>query len=196
MQAKIPADALDILLRKAHTHNVWQNKLVDPEILQAIYNDMRWGPTSANCCPLRIVFVTTPEAKERLKPCLDKGNVEKTMTAPVTAIFADDHEFYEKLPKLFPHADARSWFVGKPDNIKTTAFRNGTLQSAYFMLTARAYGLDCGGMSGFNNAKVDEEFFQGTAVKSNWLCNLGYGEASKLFPRSPRLEFYEACQIV
>ncbi len=154
------------------------------------------APTSANCSPARIVFVRSPEGKERLRPALAPGNVDKTMSSPVTAIIAHDMAFYDKLPQLFPHADARSWFVGKPELSATAAFRNGSLQGAYLMLAARALGLDCGPMSGFDNAKVDAEFFAGTPVRSNFLCNLGYGDASKLFPRSLRLSFDEACRIV
>ena len=147
--------------------------------------------------PLRIVFVKSPEAKQRLKPALDAGNVDKTMKAPVTAILAMDIRFYGKLPKLFPHADAKAWFKDLPDNVlEYTALRNGSLQGAYFMLAARSLGLDCGPMSGFNNAKVDAAFFAGTTVKSNFLCNLGYGDPSKLYPRSPRMTFEEACKVV
>ena len=147
-------------------------------------------------CPMRLVFVRSKEAKEKLKPALDAGNVDKTMLAPVTAIIAMDIHFYEKLPKLFPHADAKAWFKDLPEKVlETVALRNGSLQGAYFMLAARSLGLDCGPMSGFNNAKVDAAFFAGTTIKSNFLCNLGHGDASKLFPRSPRLTFEEACQI-
>jgi 3-hydroxypropanoate dehydrogenase len=155
------------------------------------------GPTSANMSPMRIVFVKSPAGKERLKPALSAGNLDKTMAAPVTAIFAMDVKFFELLPKLFPHADAKSWFKDMPPAaLETQALRNGSLQAAYFMLAARSLGLDCGPMSGFDNAKVDAEFFAGTTVKSNFLCNLGYGDATKLYPRSPRLEFDEACQVV
>jgi len=157
---------------------------------------MKMPPTSANCMPARVLFITTPEAKERLKPALAPGNLEKTMAAPVTAIIAHDLEFHEKLPKLFPHADARSWFAGNQPLIETTAFRNGTLQGAYLMMAARAVGLDCGPMSGFDNAKLDAEFFPDGKIKSNFLCNLGYGDPAKLFPRSPRMSFDEACQIL
>jgi 3-hydroxypropanoate dehydrogenase len=147
-------------------------------------------------CPMRIIFVKSKEAKERLKPALDAGNVDKTMKAPVTAIIGMDIRFYEKLPKLFPHADAKAWFKDLPENVlEYTALRNGSLQAAYFMLAARSLGLDCGPMSGFNNAKVDAAFFAGTTIKSNFLCNLGHGDVNKLYPRSPRLEFDEACQF-
>lgn len=188
--------SLDLIFRSARTHNVWLDKPVDDALLHAVYDVMKMGPTSANSSPARIVFVKSPAAKEKLKPMLDAGNVEKTMKAPVVAIIAQDMEFYEKLPKLFPHNQtARSWFVGNETLIYNTAFRNATLQGAYLMIAARAFGLDCGPMSGFNNAKVDAAFFAGTSIKSNFLCSLGYGDASKLFPRSPRLEFSEACRI-
>lgn len=189
-------EALDIIFREARTHSYWLGEPVDDALLRQVYDLAKMGPTSANCCPMRIVFVKSKEAKEKLKPCLDAGNVEKTMAAPVTAIIAQDLEFYEKLPRLFPHTDARSWFAGKPQKIAETAFRNATLQGGYFILAARALGLDCGPMSGFNNAKVDETFFPGTPVKSNFLCNLGHGDASKLHPRSPRLTFEEACLVI
>jgi nitroreductase len=192
----ISQDALDQLLVKARTHTAWLNEPVDDETLRRVYDLMKWGPTSANCCPARIVFVKSAAAKEKLVPCLAPGNVEKTKAAPVTAIIAYDMEFYEKLPRLYPHADARSWFAGNPPLIESTAFRNGTLQGAYFIIAARAVGLDCGPMSGFDNAKVDAAFFAGTKWKSNFLCNLGHGDPSKLHPRSPRLEFAEACQVL
>ncbi len=190
-------DDLDLIFRKARTHNVWLDKPVDDTLLQQVYDLAKMGPTSANMCPLRIAFVKSPEAKEKLKPALDAGNVDKTMKAPVTAILAMDIHFYEQLPKLFPHADAKAWFKDLPDNVlEYIALRNSSLQGAYFMLAARALGLDCGPMSGFNNAKVDAAFFAGTTIKSNFLCNLGYGDASKLYPRSPRLTFAEACRMV
>jgi 3-hydroxypropanoate dehydrogenase len=152
--------------------------------------------TSANMCPMRVVFVRSREAKEKLRPALDAGNVDKTMSAPVTAIIAMDVHFYEQLPKLFPHADAKAWFKDLPANVLgVIALRNSSLQGAYFMLAARALGLDCGPMSGFNNAKVDAAFFAGTTVQSNFLCNLGHGDASKLYSRSPRLDFEEACRV-
>jgi 3-hydroxypropanoate dehydrogenase len=188
--------SLDLIFRNARTHNGWQDKPVDDALLAQVYDLCKWGPTSANCCPMRIVFVKSKEAKERLRPLLDQGNVEKTMKAPATAIIGYDLEFYENLPKLFPHSPgARSWFAGNEPKIMEAAFRNGSLQGAYFLIAARALGLDCGPMSGFNNAGVDAEFFKGTRIKSNFLCNLGYGDASKLFPRSPRLAFNEACKI-
>jgi 3-hydroxypropanoate dehydrogenase len=190
-------DGLDLVFRKARTHSAWLDKPVDDALLMQIYDLAKMGPTSANMSPMRIVFVKSQEAKETLKPALAEGNVEKTMTAPVIAILAWTSWFYEKLPKLFPHADAKSWFANLPENVlEYTALRNGSLQGAYFRLAARALGLDCGPMSGFDNAKVDAAFFAGTTVKSNFLCNLGYGDASKLYPRSSRLTFYEACQLV
>jgi 3-hydroxypropanoate dehydrogenase len=190
-------DGLDLIFRKARTHSAWLDRPVEDALLRQVYDLARMGPTSANMCPMRIVFVKTPAAKEKLKPALDAGNVAKTMTAPVTAIIAMDTHFYEELPKLFPHADARAWFKDLPDNVlEYIALRNSSLQGAYFMLAARALGLDCGPMSGFNNAKVDAAFFAGTTVKSNFLCNLGHGDAGKLHPRSPRLDFAEACRIL
>jgi 3-hydroxypropanoate dehydrogenase len=186
----------ELILRSARTHSAWLDKQVDDALLRQVYDLARFGPTSANICPLRIVFVKSPEAKERLKPALDAGNVTKTMTAPVTAILGMDIHFFDKLPELFPHVDARPWFKDLPENVlEYIALRNSSLQGAYFMLAARALGLDCGPMSGFDNAKVDAEFFAGTNIKSNFICNLGYGDASKLFPRSPRLTFEEACLV-
>lgn len=188
--------ALDQLFRSARTHNVFLDRPVDDATLQAMYDLLKWGPTSANCSPARFVFLKSPASKERLRPALSPGNLDKTMAAPVTLIVATDYAFYEKLPQLFPHTDAKSWFVGNQALIDTTAFRNGSLQGAYAILAARAVGLDAGPMSGFDAAKVDAEFFAGTTVKSNFLINLGYGDASKLFPRSPRLSFDEAASIV
>ncbi len=189
--------ALDVIFRQARTHNAWQPRLVSDETLRQVYDLMKWGPTSANCSPARILFIRSPEAKQRLKPALSAGNRDKTMAAPVTAILGYDLEFYDLLPQLFPHdQSARSWFAGKPEVIQTTAFRTGTLQGAYLIAAARASGLDCGPMSGFDNARVDAEFFPGGRVKSNFLCNLGYGDPQGLFPRSPRLPFDEACTIL
>ena len=190
-------DDLDLIFRCARTHHVWLDQPVEDALLQQVYDLAKMGPTSANMCPMRIVFVKSREAKEKLKPALDAGNVDKTMKAPVTAIIGMDIRFYDKLPKLFPHADAKSWFKDLPENaLEYVALRNGSLQGAYFMLAARALGLDCGPMSGFDNAKVDEAFFAGTTIKSNFLCNLGHGYPSKLYPRSPRLGFEEACKVV
>jgi 3-hydroxypropanoate dehydrogenase len=189
--------ALDVIFRNARTHNAWLPKPVSDETLRRLYDLMKWGPTSANCSPARILFIRSPEAKERLKPALSNGNRDKTMAAPVTAILGYDTEFYEALPRLFPHDQtARSWFAGKPEVIQATAFRNGSLQGAYMIIAARAVGLDCGPMSGFDNARVDAEFFANSPVKSNFLCNLGYGDSKALFPRSPRRPFDEACAIL
>ena len=188
--------ALNTLFRQARTHSYWLDKAVDEALLQQLYDLLRMAPTSANCSPARLVFVKSPEAKLRLKPAMSEGNRDKTMKAPVTVIVAYDLEFYEQLGKLFPHADARSWFAGKPETIQNTAFRNSSLQGAYLILAARALGLDCGPMSGFNNALVDQEFFAGSSWRSNFLINLGYGDASHLHPRNPRLEFAEACRIL
>jgi 3-hydroxypropanoate dehydrogenase len=189
-------DGLDLLFRKARTHNAWLDRPVEDAVLRQVYDLAKMGPTSANMSPMRIVFVKSREAKERLRPCLSPGNVEKTMAAPVTAILGMDVHFYEQLPKLFPHTDAKAWFKDLPENVlETTALRNSSLQGAYFMLAARALGLDCGAMSGFDNAKVDAAFFAGTTVQSNFLCNLGYGDPAKLYPRSPRLDFEEACKV-
>jgi 3-hydroxypropanoate dehydrogenase len=190
-------EMLDRIFRHARTYNVWLDKPVDDALLPQVYDLAKMGPTSANMSPMRLVFVKSKEAKERLKPALDAGNVAKTMSAPVTAIIGMDIHFYEQLPKLFPHADAKAWFKDLPDPVlEYMALRNSSLQGAYFMLAARSLGLDCGPMSGFNNAMVDELFFAGTTVKSNFLCNLGHGDASKLNPRSPRLAFEEACKVV
>ncbi len=196
MHHAIPDEALDQLFRTARTQNKWQAKPVSPTLLHALYDLLRMGPTSANCSPARFVFVTTDKGRERLKPHLLPSNVSKVMTAPVTVIIGHDLAFYEKLPELFPHTDAKSWFVGNDQLIQTTAFRNGTLQGAYLMMAARSLGLDCGPMSGFNNAGVDQEFFANSTVKSNFICGLGYGDPSGVFARSPRLPFDEACQIV
>lgn len=187
--------ALAQLFGAARSHNVWLDKPVPDALLQAVYEQMKWAPTSANCSPARFVFVKSAEAKQKLKPALSEGNLAKTMAAPVTVIVAADFAFHEKLPELFPHTDARSWFVGNPALIESTAKRNSVLQGAYFILAARALGLDCGPMSGFDNAAVDKAFFEGTTIRSDFLINLGYGDASQLFPRSPRLAFADACSI-
>jgi 3-hydroxypropanoate dehydrogenase len=192
----LEARVLDQLFRSARTHNKWQDRPVPDGTLQELYDLLKWGPTSANSMPARFVFLRTPEGKAKLKPALSAGNTEKTMSAPVVVIVAHDLKFYDRLPYLFPHADARSWFVGKQEHIETTAFRNGSLQGGYFILAARALGLDCGPMSGFDAAKVDAAFWAGTTVTTNFICNLGRGDPSKLFGRSPRLSFDEACRIV
>lgn len=187
---------LDLLFREARTHNGWQDKEVSDVLLQAVFDLAKMGPTSANCSPMRVLYLKSAEAKEKLRPALIEGNVEKTMAAPVVAVIGHDLEFHEHLPKLFPHTDARAWFQGNDALIEATAFRNGSLQGAYFILAARALGLDCGPMSGFDNAQVDAAFFADSKVKSNFLCNLGYGDPSKLFPRSPRFAFDEVCRIL
>lgn len=187
--------ALDQLFRTARTHNVFLDTPVTEEKLHEIYELTKWGPTSANSSPARFVFVKSREGKAKIGQAISDGNRDKTLIAPVTVIVATDYAFYEKLPQLFPHTDAKSWFVGNQKLIETTAFRNATLQGAYFIMAARASGLDCGPMSGFDNAKLDELFFAGTTIKSNFLINLGYGDAAALFPRSPRLSFDEAASI-
>ena len=193
---KISHEALNQLFREARTHNAWLPRRVPTALLREIYDLARWGPTSANSSPARFVFLESEAAKARLLPALAPLNVEKTKAAPVSVIIAWDTEFHENLPKLFPHADMRSYFVGKQSLIDETAFRNSSLQGAYFMLAARALGLDCGPMSGFDPTKVNAEFFPDGKWKINLICNLGYGDPSKLFPRNPRLEFDEACRIL
>ena len=197
MASILDQSALDQLFCAARSHNTWQQRPVEDELLTRVYNSMRMGATSANCSPIRIIFVKSNDAKEKLKPALMGGNIAKTMSAPVTAIIGYDMRFYEKMGQLFPHEPtARSWFDKDEQTTFSAAFRNGTLQGAYLMLAARAYGLDCGPMSGFDNAMVDELFFAGTHIKSNFLCNLGYGDPAGVFPRSPRLDFNEVCSIV
>ena len=188
--------ALKQLFIDARTHNAWRDQPVDDALLQQLYDLVKWGPTAANACPLRIVFVKSAEAKEKLRPCLSAGNVDKTMAAPVTAILAWDNAFYEQLPKLFPNnLDARNWYAGKEKAIYENAFRGSTLQAGYFILAARALGLDCGPMGGFSADKVNAAFFAGTTFQANFLCNIGYGDPSGVFPRNPRLSFAEACTI-
>ncbi|BDU19897.1 malonic semialdehyde reductase [Dyella sp. GSA-30] len=197
MSEMLSETALDQLFRTARTYNAFLPKEVSDEQLHKIYELTKFGPTSANSSPMRVVFIKSKEAKEKLSPFMSEGNRAKTLAAPVTAIVGTDHEFYEKLPHLFPHADARSWFVGNQPAIDITAFRNASLQGAYLILAARAVGLDCGPMSGFDADGVNAAFFAGTAVKANFIVNIGYGDASRdLFPRSPRLTFDEACKIV
>jgi 3-hydroxypropanoate dehydrogenase len=187
---------LDLIFREARTANAWTPRQVSSALMQAVYDLTKMGPTSANCSPARFVFVTSAEAKARLKPHVSAGNLEKTMTAPVTVIVAHDLDFAERLPELFPHAPgAKSWFAA-PEAAAATAFRNGSLQGAYFILAARSLGLDCGPMSGFDNAGVDAEFFPEGRVKSNFLCNIGYADPSGTLARSPRLDFEDACEIL
>ncbi|AOS97740.1 putative malonic semialdehyde reductase RutE [Microbulbifer aggregans] len=210
MSESIPAGARGQLFTEARTHSHWQDKPVGDETLKQLYDLMRMAPTSANCCPVRILFLRSKEAKERLRPALNEGNIDKTMAAPVTAIIAHDMKFYEYLPRLFPHAPAKDWYKDDAELAAATAFRNGSLQGGYFILAARAVGLDCGPMSGFDNDMVDREFFGQDSdraafqqehctsghIKSNFLCNLGYGKPEMLHPRSPRFEFDEVCKVI
>ena len=187
---------LEILFTKARSQNGWLDQDVSNEQINQIYELMKFGPTAANNCPARITFVKSNEAKEKLKPHLDEGNIEKSMSAPVVAIISYDTEFYEKLPFLFPHTDAKSWYAGKPEKIKSAGEMNATLQGAYFMLAARSVGLDCGPMGGFNNETLDNEFFPDGKTKSIFICALGHGDETKIYPRGPRLSFDEACEII
>lgn len=196
LSLKLEEYALEKLFSEARTHNAWQDKAIAPELLQELYDLLKMGPTSANCSPARFVFIQSAEAKAKLKPALSSGNVEKTMTAPVTVLVAYDSEFYEKLPELFPHGDARSWFTSSPELAHETAFRNSSMQAAYLILACRSLGLDTGPMSGFNPTRVDENFLAGTTWKTNLLINIGYGNPEKLYGRLPRLSFEDACQIV
>lgn len=196
MAAPIDEAALASLFLEARSHNAWQSKPVPEALLRRLVDVMKMGPTSANCSPARLIFVKSVAAKNRLRPLLSEGNVEKTMQAPVCVIIGHDMAFYEHLPKLFPHTDARSWFAGDAEKIAETAFRNATLQGAYLMLAARALGLDVGPMSGFDAKGVDKEFFSGTDIRSNFLCNLGYGDPKGLFARSPRFAFDDMAKIV
>jgi 3-hydroxypropanoate dehydrogenase len=192
---RLDEQALDTLFLEARSFNAWQDKDVPEELLHELYELMKMGPTSANSCPARMVFVKGATAKEKLKACLNEGNIEKSMTAPVVAIIGMDMRFYEKLDFLFPHTDARSWFEGNDAKISENAWRNSSLQSAYLMIAARSLGLDCGPMTGMDFEKMDQTFFAGTAVKTNMICALGYGDRSKLYPRGPRLSFDDACRI-
>jgi 3-hydroxypropanoate dehydrogenase len=197
MTSTLAPESLDLLFKHARTQNGWLDRPVSEAQLHELYDIMKYGPTSMNVCPARLIFLSTPEAKERLVPALAPGNVEKTRMAPVCAIVGYDRRFHEQLPMLFPHRpDAKSIFEGKTDLIESTAFRNGSLQGAYLMIAARAIGLDCGPMSGFDAKKVNEEFFPEGDVAVNFLCNLGYGDPSKVLGRLPRLEFAEACSIL
>lgn len=207
MNNAMTEQGLDLLFRQARSQNGWLDQPVGDDTLKKLYELMRWGPTSANGCPARIVFVRSHQAKQRLLPALSAGNVEKTMSAPVTAIIGYDTHFHEQLPRLFAHnPGVRDWFAAQPELIESTALRNSSMQGAYFILAARALGLDCGPMSGFDHQQVDRLFFSpdpehahalaGMRVKSNFLCNLGFGDPAKLFPRSPRLDFEEACALL
>lgn len=183
------------LFDNARTHNGFEPGTIPEATLRALYDLLKWGPTSANCSPARFIFVSSPEGKAKLLAGMSPGNQEKTRSAPVSVIIGMDMAFFEKLPQLFPHADAKAWFVGNQPMIDATAFRNSSLQGGYLILAARSLGLDCGPMSGFDAAQVDAAFWAGTQVKTNFICNLGRGDASKLFGRSPRLSFEEACRI-
>ena len=196
MNQKLDQQALEQLFLEARSHNVWLDKPISDEMIDELYNILKMGPTSANSCPARFVFVKSEAAKLELKECLAEGNIEKSMTAPVVAIVGMDMEFYEQLPKLFPHTDARSWYAGKDDKIFDAAFRNSSLQGAYLIMAIRSLGLDAGPMSGFDSDKLDATFFPDGKIKSNFICAFGYGDQSKLYPRGPRLEFIEACEIV
>ena len=197
VKAALPDTSLDVLFREARSHNGWRHEPVSEAQIRALYDLVKMGPTSANCCPARVLFLQSPGAKERLKPHLADGNVHKVMTSPVCAIIGYDLEFYDRIPRLFPHnPQAREWFAGNQELARVTAFRNGTLEGAYLILAARALGLDCGPMSGFDNEGVDREFFPDGKVKSNFLCSIGVGDPAALFPRNPRLDFDEACEIL
>lgn len=195
MTRPIDEAALDTLFRDARSFSYWLDTPVSDEQLHAVYELMKWAPTSANSSPARIVFVKSEQAKRRLAPCLSEGNLAKSMSAPVVAIVAMDMEFYDFLPRLFPHTDARSWFAGKPEAIRNTAFRNSSLQGAYLIMAARSLGLDCGPMSGFDAGALNEAFFPDGRWKANFLCAIGYGDRSRLHPRGPRLDFDETCRI-
>ncbi|NDZ17343.1 malonic semialdehyde reductase [Variovorax sp. WS11] len=187
---------IEQLFTEARTQNGYRDVPIADDTLRQLYDIVKWGPTSANCSPARFLFVRTPEARQRLIACVSPGNAEKVRQAPVTAIIGMDMTFYDHLPRLFPHTDARQWFANNPSKVAETAFRNSSLQGGYFILAARALGLDCGPMSGFDVAKVDEAMWAGTPVRTNFLCTLGAGDPEKLFPRSPRLAFEEACRFL
>lgn len=195
----ISDEALNVLFRDARTHNGWTERPVSDEQLHRLYELMKWGPTSMNCSPVRIIFLRSEAARLRIEPHLSPGNVEKTMSAPIIAIIGTDNKFYEYLPRLFPHSPALKNFFSKASNsshAELTAFRNCTLQGGYFLMAARAIGLDCGPMSGFDAQALDREFWAGSNIHTNFICNLGYGDRSKLFPRLPRLEFDEVCSVL
>lgn len=190
-------ESLDLLFRRARSHNGWLERAVDDELLEQVYDLMKMGPTSVNCSPARLLFLRSPAARQRLRPAISAGNIDKVMTAPAVAIIAYDLDFHDKLPQLFPHNPGiGSLFAASPELAESTAFRNGSLQGAYFMLAARALGLDCGPISGFDAAAINREFFAGGKLKVNFLCNVGFGDYSKIFPRSPRLRFEQACSLL
>ena len=188
--------AYDLMFLNARTYNTWSDQHVDDAVLKQAYDLMKMAPTSANCAPLRLTFVTSAAEKERLKPFLAEGNIDKTMSAPVTALMASDMQFYEHLPFLFPHTDAKSWFTGNDQLITDTALRNATLQAGYFILAARSLGLDCGPMSGFDEQALNQEYYPDGRFKINLLCNLGYGTDEGLHPRTPRFDFDQVCEII
>jgi 3-hydroxypropanoate dehydrogenase len=195
-EMRLDDNSLNQLFVQARTHNKWLDRPIDEALLRELYDLAKLAPTSANSQPMRVVFVKSREAKERLRPALSPQNVEKTMTAPVTAIIAHDLEFYQRLPKLLPHADAKSWFAALPaERIERAAYQGSSMQGAYFIVAARALGLDAGPIGGFDSAKVDAEFFPDGTVRSNFLVNLGYGDPGGLYPRNPRLDFDDACRI-
>jgi 3-hydroxypropanoate dehydrogenase len=196
MSAKLSIEALEQLFTTARTHNGWRDEEVSDAALREALEIAKWGPTSANCSPMRVLFLRSKEAKQRLAPALIPGNLEKTMAAPAVAIIAYDLKFYEHLPRLYPATDARSWFIGNEALIEETAFRNGTLQGAYLLLALRSVGLDVGPMSGFDKKMVDAEFFPEGTVKSNFLINIGYGDEAKLYPRGPRFSFDDIARIL
>jgi len=197
MKKPLSDDAKDLIFREARSHNRWSDEDVPDALLQELHDLMKWGATSANCWPMRVVYLKSDAAKERIKPHLMEGNVVKVMTAPVTAIIANDMKFYDRIPEFFPHnPGAREWFSNDEDVASITAFRNGTLQGAYLMIAARALGLDCGPMSGFDNEAVDKEFFPNGQFKSNFICALGVGTTEELFPRSPRPSFDSVSEIL
>lgn len=191
----LDTQALATLFTDARTQNRWLDKPVSPELLHQLYDLMKWGPTSANTSPARLVFASSPQAKDKLLECMSPGNRDKVRAAPVTAIIGMDMAFYDKLPQLFPHVDARTWFAGNDELIASTAFRNSSLQGGYFIMAARALGLDCGPMSGFDADKLNAAFFAGASVKVNFVCSIGHGDPAGVMPRSPRLLFEEACRI-
>lgn len=193
---RLDEQSIDLILRDARSHYAWQDRPISQDEIRVLYDIVKNGPTSMNCCPARFLFVMTQDAKQRLSKALKAKNIDKMMAAPVTAIVAYDPLFWHHLPQLFPHEDRRSHFDTKPDHAEETAFRNGTLQGCYLMIAARAMGYDVGAMSGFSNDIVDQEFFAGTSVKSNFLLNIGYADESALFQRLPRLEFEQACKLL
>ncbi|MAT52756.1 MAG: malonic semialdehyde reductase [Porticoccaceae bacterium] len=196
MFSRLDDMSLDLLFDSARTYNTWQDKPVDDSLLHALYERLKWGPTTANTCPARFVFVRSTEGKQRLKPHLNPGNVDKTMAAPCCVIVAYDTRFYELMPQLFPSRDMRSVFEGKDALIEEVCMRSSSLQGGYLVMAARALGLDCGPMSGFNAETLNREFFPDGRWRANFLCNLGYGSEEGLFPRNPRLEFDQACQLL